>query len=193
MYICLFRKKKELHPVLLLPEQLLSLLAYYTSGERGRITNSVRNITKQLLLHLEGSLNLSVPWQYSVKLYWNWSAHGIDRGASSWSPPDLDMFRLQAKQLKSGHFQCKEEFLMTVLVLAASDSLSWGYKSFSYQSSLAINHQCLELVPVDGTLAIHEVNIIVFAKNLHQLASFLPKQVLRSEHRKKKILSSGQK
>lgn len=82
---------------------------------------------------------------------------------------------------------------MTILDLSASDSLSSGCKSFSYQPSLAINHQCLELLPVDGTLAIQEVNLIVFAKNVHQLACLLPKQILSSEHRKKRILSSGQK
>lgn len=100
---------------------------------------------------------------------------------------------VRAKQLKSGYFYCKEEFLMTILDLSASNSLSWGCKSFSYQISLARNQQCLELLPVDETLAMHNINILVFAKNLHQLPSLLPKQGLSTEQWNKGILPSGQK
>lgn len=73
---------------------------------------------------------------------------------------------------------------MTILELAASDSLSGGCKSFSYQSSLAINHQGLQLLPVDGTWAIHGYS------EKTGMSSFKTGS-LSSEHRKKLTLPSG--
>lgn len=52
---------------------------------------------------------------------------------------------------------------------------------------------CLELLPVDETLAMCYMNILVLAKDIHQLASLILKQGPSSEQWNKGILSSGQK